>query len=70
MLPDPEKKTKADAVEVKSWLSRGYDFGANFTMNICAPVVETIEKVEGLDKELWRNVSAYYQKDGKTFSLG
>ena len=53
-----------------SWHARGHDYGANFTVNFCAPVVETLENVEGVDRSLWANVSAYYEKDGRTYSIG
>lgn len=47
--------------------------GYNFTMNFCGGVIEDLGKlggVEGVDKELWRNVSAYYKQDGKVYSIG
>ncbi|KAL1961318.1 hypothetical protein VTO42DRAFT_46 [Malbranchea cinnamomea] len=54
----------------ESWHSKGHDYGANFTINICAPVVERLEDVVGVDKALWKNVSAYYEQDGKVYSIG
>lgn len=68
-LPDPDKKLPKDAV-TESWHSRGWDYGTNFTMNICAPVIEEVKDVVGLDRDQWQNVSAYYQKEGKTYSMG
>jgi cation-dependent mannose-6-phosphate receptor len=68
-LPDPDKKASKDA-RTESWRSKGYDYGTNFTMNICAPVLETVEDVVGIDKAQWQNVSAYYEKDGKKYSMG
>ncbi|PGH04858.1 hypothetical protein AJ80_08467 [Polytolypa hystricis UAMH7299] len=53
-----------------SWHARGHDYPANFTINICAPVIETLEDVVGVDKGRWQNVSAFYNLDGKTYSLG
>jgi cation-dependent mannose-6-phosphate receptor len=53
-----------------SWVARGYDYGANFSINICGPVVESLDHVVGVKEELWQNVSAYYQRDGKTYSMG
>ena len=47
--------------------------GYNFTMNFCGGVIEDLGNmggVEGVDKELWRNVSAYYKHDGKVYSIG
>ena len=45
----------------------------NFTMNFCGGVVEDLNKlggVEGVEREMWRNVSAYYKQDGKVYSIG
>lgn len=55
---------------MESWHAKGYDYGSNFTLNFCAPVVEDIGEVEGVDRELWKNVSAYYTAGGKTYSIG
>ncbi|KAJ5084573.1 hypothetical protein NUU61_009152 [Penicillium alfredii] len=63
------KKVSPDARE-QSWHSKGHDYGANFTMNICAPVIEDVKDVVGVDSARWKNVSAYYKKDGKTYSIG
>ncbi|KAK0630875.1 mannose-6-phosphate receptor binding domain-containing protein [Bombardia bombarda] len=52
------------------YLARGYDYGSNFTLNICGSVVKTVEDVVGLDKAAWKNVSAYYESKGKVYSLG
>ncbi|CAK7202997.1 Cation-independent mannose-6-phosphate receptor CI-MPR [Sporothrix eucalyptigena] len=71
VLPPVEggKKPKA-SVPVTDYTARGHDYGANFTMNICAAVVKPVKNVEGLDRDLWANVSAYYERNGETFSLG
>ncbi|KAL5337615.1 mannose-6-phosphate receptor binding domain-containing protein [Aspergillus crustosus] len=53
-----------------SWHAKGYDYNANFTLNICGPVIENLTDVVGVEEQNWRNVSAYYQKEGKTYSLG
>ncbi|KAH7374490.1 mannose-6-phosphate receptor binding domain-containing protein [Plectosphaerella cucumerina] len=50
--------------------ARGYDYGRNFTLNICAPVVEPVLDVVGLNKGDWKNVSAYYTYKGDVFSIG
>lgn len=68
VLPE-EGKYKKDSRN-ESWHARGWDYGSNFTLNFCAPVVEKLEDVVGVKESLWRNVSAYYEKDGKTFSIG
>ena len=73
-----EKKKSSEGEKLKSWTARGYDYGVdlgyeyglNFTMNFCAPVVEPLEDVVGIEKELWRNVSAYYVQGKKTYSIG
>ena len=67
-LKDHKKAHKDDRTE--SWHSRGYDYGTNFTLNFCAPVIETLEDVVGVNKALWQNVSAFYKLEGKTYSIG
>ncbi len=52
------------------YLARGYDYGSNFTVNLCAAVVKPVKSVVGVDREQWRNVSAHYEHDGKVYSLG
>jgi cation-dependent mannose-6-phosphate receptor len=60
-----------DAATVESWHSRGYDYPANFTLNICGPVVEELGHVEGLSADAAKNVSAFYTSPaGKTYSMG
>jgi cation-dependent mannose-6-phosphate receptor len=66
--PDEGKKPK-DGDE-GSWKSKGYDYGANFTINFCGPVVEELTDVVGLDKDLWKNVSAFYERDEKQYAIG
>ncbi|KAK2821757.1 hypothetical protein FQN49_007706 [Arthroderma sp. PD_2] len=63
------KKSSADARE-ESWHVKGHDYGANFTINICAPVVENLTDVVGVDETRWQNVSAYYEMGGETYSIG
>lgn len=67
-LQDGKKAHKDDRSE--SWHARGYDYPANFTLNFCAPVIEEVRDVVGVEKRLWRNVSAYYELGGKTYSIG
>lgn len=59
------KSSKSD-----DYTARGYDYGYNFTLNICDAVINPPERVVGIDESLWKNVSAYYEKDGKAYSLG
>jgi hypothetical protein len=54
----------------KSWTASGYDYGTNFTINFCEPVVEPLLNVVGVDRKDWGNVSAYYRLDGDTYSIG
>jgi hypothetical protein len=63
-----DKRRKEDVVE--SWHARGWDYGANFTINFCGPVVEDLTNVQGLDEKLWKNVSAYYEIGDKQYALG
>lgn len=68
---DKSKKTskKADADE-GSWHAKGYDYNANFTINFCGPVVEELNEVQDLDKGLWGNVSAFYERGNKQWAIG
>lgn len=54
------------------WTVKGQDYGANFTINICGPVLsKAAGKVDGLGKEgVGKNVSALYEKEGEVFSIG
>ncbi|TID24284.1 mannose 6-phosphate receptor domain-containing protein [Venturia nashicola] len=65
---DTKDVKKGEASE--SYHVKGQDFGANFTLNFCAPVVEDLTDVEGVDKKLARNVSAFYTIGKKTYSIG
>ncbi|KZF23529.1 vacuolar sorting receptor [Xylona heveae TC161] len=67
--PKAGKKLKKDD-RTESWHAKGYDYPANFTLNVCAPVMEGLKDVIGVEKSLWRNVSAFYKMDGKTYSIG
>ena len=69
IAPDPDKRSSKNA-RTESWQSKGYDFNSNFTLNICAPVIEKVKDVVGLEKRHWQNVSAFYTKNGETFSIG
>lgn len=50
--------------------AKPHDWPYNFTMNICAPAVKTVKDVVGVEKAQWKNISAYYEAGGKTYSLG
>ncbi|PQE13013.1 Mannose-6-phosphate receptor binding protein [Rutstroemia sp. NJR-2017a BBW] len=68
--PPEEGKKPPKNAKVDSWHARGYDYKGNFTLNVCAPVVEGVKDVVGVDKGLWQNVSAFYEFDGKKYSVG
>ncbi len=63
------KKVHSDDRE-ESWHVKGYDYNANFTINFCAPVIERLPDVVGVEKARWQNVSAYYKSGGKVYSIG
>ncbi|KAF3928984.1 hypothetical protein ABW19_dt0203953 [Dactylella cylindrospora] len=82
-LPDPPCSATSDRtgtfVDLRSIIRkendhdynniRGYDYNSNFTLNICAPVHSSENlKFYGLPESY--NVSAYYHKGDKTYSLG
>ncbi|KAJ5130900.1 uncharacterized protein N7515_006939 [Penicillium bovifimosum] len=54
----------------QSWFARGHDYPANFTINICAPVIENVTDVVGVEASRWKNVSAYYEQNNKIYSIG
>jgi cation-dependent mannose-6-phosphate receptor len=68
VVAEGEKVPKG--VPTEDYVARGWDYGYNFTLNICNPVVKKVEDIVGVDKSLWKNVSAYYQTKGKIYSLG
>lgn len=68
-LPEIGEKVPKDARNT-SWPARGYDYGANFTLNICGPVIEKLRDVKGVSESKWKNVSAYYEMGGDTYSIG
>ncbi|KAF7880971.1 uncharacterized protein EAF02_006862 [Botrytis sinoallii] len=65
-----EGKKPAKNAKTDSWHARGYDYKGNFTLNVCAPVVEEVKNFVGVDKNHWKNVSAFYEYDGKKYSVG
>lgn len=65
-----KKKRATHSAPTKDYEARGYDYGHNFTLNICEPVVKEPVSVVGVKEELWRNISAYYVASGDTYSLG
>ncbi len=66
---DPGKKLgKGDKTD--SWHAKGYDYKGNFTLNICAPVVEDLKHAVGISRSMLKNVSAYYEAGGEIYSIG
>lgn len=60
-------------VLTENWHAKGHDYhdgNANFTLNICEPLVGKFEDVVGVEKDSWRNVSAVYKVGSKTYSIG
>ncbi|KAG6001286.1 hypothetical protein E4U21_004523 [Claviceps maximensis] len=71
VVAQPEQKGKPHKTGVmKDYRSRGYDYGKNFTLNICGAVVDPVTDVMGVPKSSWRNVSAYYMAHGDIYSIG
>ncbi|RCI15351.1 hypothetical protein L249_6541 [Ophiocordyceps polyrhachis-furcata BCC 54312] len=56
--------------KAKDYHAKGYDYGSNFTLNICGSLVEPVSDVVGIDKKLWANVSAYYMAHDSVYSIG
>ena len=48
----------------RDYKSRGWDYGRNFTLNICGAVVDPVRDVVGVGEKMWQNVSAYYTTSG------
>lgn len=59
-----------------SWNTTGFELPYNFTLNFCGGVVEDLSKlgdgggVEGVEEKNWKNVSAFYEHQGKVYSIG
>ena len=68
--PLENHKTAHKDDRTESWHARGWDYGSNFTINFCAPVIERLDTVEGVKDDLVKNVSAFYKKGDKTYSIG
>ncbi|KAG9257137.1 putative vacuolar sorting receptor [Emericellopsis atlantica] len=67
----PEDDEKAHRyAQHKDYHARGYDYGKNFTINICNSVVDPLTDVVGLEESQWQNVSAYYMSHGDIYSIG
>lgn len=65
--PEEGKSAKGSTTD---YHARGYDYGRNFTLNICSPVVDPVQDVVGVGQDQWKNVSAYYTYKGEIYSIG
>ncbi|KAI1815901.1 mannose 6-phosphate receptor domain-containing protein [Poronia punctata] len=68
--PDGSRPSNSRGAPLTDYKARGYDYGSNFTLNICNAVVEPIEDVKGIEESKWQNISAYYVSQGDYYSLG
>jgi cation-dependent mannose-6-phosphate receptor len=63
--------TKSQSAANESYHVKGYDYPSNFSINFCGPVVEELKEVEGIPKNKWANISAFYKdSEGDIYSLG
>ncbi|KAJ2986561.1 hypothetical protein NUW58_g4968 [Xylaria curta] len=68
--PDGSRPSHSRGAPLTDYKARGFDYGSNFTLNICNAVVEPIEDVKGIEDSKWQNISAYYVSEGDFYSLG
>lgn len=67
----PKKDSKHKRGPSADYEVKGYDYGYNFTLNICDAVINTPDDIVGVESSLYKNVSAYYTTEkGDVFSLG
>ncbi|KAJ3938198.1 Cation-independent mannose-6-phosphate receptor CI-MPR [Colletotrichum fioriniae] len=66
----PEEGKSSKSGVITDYHARGWDYGRNFTLNICAPVIEALDDVEGLTKSESKNVSAFYEYKNEVYSIG
>ncbi|KAG9234446.1 mannose-6-phosphate receptor binding domain-containing protein [Amylocarpus encephaloides] len=67
-LKDGQKANKND--KTTDYHAKGYDIPYNFTLNICAPVVEKQDDFAGIKEKLAHNVSAFYEQGDERYSIG
>ncbi|KAI0455474.1 mannose-6-phosphate receptor binding domain-containing protein [Xylaria acuta] len=68
--PDGSRPSHSRGAPLTDYKARGWDYGSNFTLNICNAVVDPIEDVQGIEESKWQNISAYYVSEGDYYSLG
>lgn len=67
----PKKDSKHKRGPTEDYQVKGYDYGYNFTLNICESVIKIPDSVVGIDSNQYKNISAYYTAEsGKIYSLG
>ncbi|KAH8898135.1 mannose 6-phosphate receptor domain-containing protein [Thozetella sp. PMI_491] len=69
IILEKDKKAPKNA-QLTDYTAKGYDLNYDFTLNICGAVVKPVEKAVDVPSSLHSNISAYYEKDGKVYSLG
>ncbi|KAL5612728.1 hypothetical protein BROUX41_004187 [Berkeleyomyces rouxiae] len=69
-VPAAKDAPKVKGVRTTDYEARGWDYGYNFTLNVCSSVVAPVKDVVGVDQAQWQNVSAYYTHEDKVYSLG
>jgi cation-dependent mannose-6-phosphate receptor len=67
---DAEADSSHKYAPTKDYFAKGYDYGKNFTLNLCGAVVESVSDVVDVQESLWANVSAHYTYKGKVYSIG
>ncbi|TGJ83545.1 hypothetical protein E0Z10_g5208 [Xylaria hypoxylon] len=68
--PDGSRPSHSRGAPLTDYKARGFDYGFNFTLNICNAVVEPIEDVKDIEESKWQNISAYYISKAEYYSLG
>ncbi|KAI1324871.1 mannose 6-phosphate receptor domain-containing protein [Xylariaceae sp. FL0255] len=68
--PDGSRPSNSRGAPLTDYHARGYDYGFNFTLNICNAVVDPIKDVKGIESNMWQNISAYYYAHAEYYSLG
>ncbi|KAH9989302.1 mannose 6-phosphate receptor domain-containing protein [Xylariaceae sp. FL0662B] len=68
--PDGSNPPHSNGAPTVNYHARGYDYGSNFTLNVCGPVIGELDSVIGVEEGKWQNISAYYTSKGLTYSLG
>lgn len=66
-----QQSSKSKDSRTDSWHAKGYDYPANFTLNFCGPVIESLDDVDGIPASRWKNVSAFYKTEkANIYSIG